>query len=111
MNSTLIAAGIFKQSIGARNRIGIGLSYRPARAGIIKLLWSPGIDSSSLCSLAGWYYNPIHIRFLAPTDCLKIPAQATQPGGIGYLESILGLLKSLKIRADRMKTSEKFGNI
>ncbi len=26
-----IRAGIFKQSMGARNRIGIGLSYRPAR--------------------------------------------------------------------------------
>jgi hypothetical protein len=24
-------AGIFKQSMGARNRVGIGLSYRPAR--------------------------------------------------------------------------------
>ncbi len=24
-------AGIFKQSLGARNRVGIGLSYRPAR--------------------------------------------------------------------------------
>jgi hypothetical protein len=41
--------GIFKQSIGARNRVGIGLSYRPAM----------------LHSLA-----------------------------IGFLESILGLLKS-----------------
>jgi hypothetical protein len=31
---------------------------------------------------------------------LSYPAhQATQPGGIGSLESILGLLKSLKIRA------------
>ncbi len=29
---------------------------------------------------------------------LKIPAQAKQPGGIGSLQSILGLLKSLKIR-------------
>ncbi len=29
-----------------------------------------------------------------------VPArQATQPGGIGSLESIFGLLKSLKIRA------------
>jgi hypothetical protein len=29
-----------------------------------------------------------------------VPArQATQPGGIGFLESILGLLRSLKIRA------------
>ncbi len=28
---TVYWAGIFKQSTGARNRIGIGLSYRPAR--------------------------------------------------------------------------------
>jgi hypothetical protein len=27
----LTCAGIFKQSKGARNRVGIGLSYRPAR--------------------------------------------------------------------------------
>ena len=26
-----ISAGIFKQSMGARNRVGIGLSYRPAK--------------------------------------------------------------------------------
>ncbi len=49
------SAGIFKQSMGARNRIGIGLSYRPH--------------------------------------------QATQAGGIVSLESSLGLLTSLKIRA------------
>jgi hypothetical protein len=41
--------------MGARNRVGIELSYRPR--------------------------------------------QAAQPGGIGSLESIIGLLKSLKIRA------------
>jgi hypothetical protein len=51
-----------------------------------------GINSSSLCSLAGWYDNPIPTRFLAPIDFLTIPAQATQPGAIGSLESILGLL-------------------
>jgi hypothetical protein len=45
-------AGIIKQSMGARKRVGIGLSYRPG--------------------------------------------QATQPGGIGFLKSILGLLKSFK---------------
>ncbi len=28
----MVCAGIFKQSMGARNRVGIGLSYRPARA-------------------------------------------------------------------------------
>ncbi len=31
VNFTNIWAGIFKQSMGARNRVGIGLSYRPAR--------------------------------------------------------------------------------
>ncbi len=30
------SAGILEQSMGARNRVGIGLSYRPARAGIFK---------------------------------------------------------------------------
>jgi hypothetical protein len=28
---SLLCAGIFKQSLGARGRLGIGLSYRPAR--------------------------------------------------------------------------------
>ncbi len=55
------------------------------------------MNSASLCSLAGRYDNPIPPRFQAPIDFLKIPAQATQPGGIGCLESILGLFKSLKI--------------
>jgi hypothetical protein len=26
-----LCAGIFKQSMGARNRVGLGLSYRPSR--------------------------------------------------------------------------------
>ncbi len=42
----------------ARNRVGTELSYRPA-------------------SLAGWKDSPIPIRFLAPTDCSKIPAQVS----------------------------------
>jgi hypothetical protein len=66
------------------------------RDGIFKLLRSPGVDSlsqyfqtfleprnrfqgmnsASLCSLAGLYDNPIPTRFLAPIDCLKIPALA-----------------------------------
>jgi hypothetical protein len=33
------------------------------------------MNSVSLCSLAGRYDNPIPTRFLAPIDCLKIPAQ------------------------------------
>ncbi len=54
---TITSAGIWKQSMGARNRVGIGLSYRLASR------------------------------------------QATQPGEIGSMESILGILKSIKIRA------------
>ncbi len=37
--------------------------------------WFQGINSASLCSLAGRYDNPIPSRFLAPIDFLKIPAQ------------------------------------
>ncbi len=33
--------------MGARNRVGIGFSYRPARARICKRLGSPGIDSEA----------------------------------------------------------------
>jgi hypothetical protein len=32
------------------------------------------MNSASLCSLVGGYDNPIPTRFLAPIDCLKIPA-------------------------------------
>jgi hypothetical protein len=34
-----------------------------------------GINSASLCSLAGQYENPIPTRFVAPIECIKIPAQ------------------------------------
>ncbi len=37
-----------------------------------------GMNSVSLCSLAGRYANPIPTRFLVPVDCLKIPAQETR---------------------------------
>ncbi len=35
-------AGIFKQSMGARNQVGIGVSYRPAK---VYSTWAGGIDS------------------------------------------------------------------
>ncbi len=39
-------------------------------------LWSPGINSASLCSLAGRYDKTIPPRFhKAPIDSLKIPAR------------------------------------
>ncbi len=34
-----------------------------------------GINSASLCSLAGRYDNPLLTRLIAPIDCLKIPAR------------------------------------
>ncbi len=37
-----------------------------------------GMNSVSLCSLAGRYDNPIPTRFLAPIDCLKIPSLVIQ---------------------------------
>ncbi len=33
-----------------------------------------GMNSAGLCSLAGRYDNPIPTRYLAPIDCLQIPA-------------------------------------
>ena len=43
-----------------------------------------------------------------PSRNYVVPArQATQPGGIGSLKSILGLLKSLKIRALYFDTGKK----
>ncbi len=38
-----------------------------------------GMNSASLCSLAGRYDNPIPPRFLAPIDFLKIPALHSIP--------------------------------
>jgi hypothetical protein len=32
-----------------------------------------GMNSASLCSLAGRHDNPIPTRFLSPLECLKIP--------------------------------------
>ena len=56
------------------------LSKMAIRARIFKRLMEPrnqfqGMNSASLCSLAGRYDNPIHPRFLAPMDVLKIPAR------------------------------------
>ncbi len=78
------SAGILEQSYEDNSRVGIGLSYRPARAQIFYLIRSPRIDSKEpisarLCSLAERYDNPIPTRFLVPIDCLIIPTQA---GGI-----------------------------
>jgi hypothetical protein len=36
------------------------------------------MNSASLCSLAGRYDNPMPTQFLAPIDCLKIPAVSNE---------------------------------
>ncbi len=50
------------------------------------------IVSACVCSLAGRYDNPIPARFLAPIDCLKISAREW-PGYIGWWNRFLGSLK------------------
>jgi hypothetical protein len=52
-----------------------------SRARIFKLLRSPrieGINTASIYSLAGQHDKPIPTWFLAPKDCLKIPAQESR---------------------------------
>ncbi len=41
--------------------------------------WLQGMNSASLCSLAGRYENPIPPRCLAPINFLKIPALRPNP--------------------------------
>jgi hypothetical protein len=76
--------------MGAGNRVGIGLSYRPARARIFKLIRSPRLDSKEPIppGCVAWRAGTTTLLLLGP-----IPIQ---PGEIGSLESILGLLKSLE---------------
>ncbi len=84
-------AGILEQSMGARNRLGIGLSYRPARARICKRLRSTGNNfkvSIRHVALAGRYVK--HCCCTSPPlKGLQIRAQVTYTGR----------LKSLKIPA------------
>ncbi len=72
--------------LGLMNYVQQWGSTHTTWARIFKRLWSPGINSkewinsASLCSLAGRYDNPIPPRFLAPIDCLKIPALCITEG-------------------------------
>jgi hypothetical protein len=89
--------------MGARNQVGIGLSYQPARARICKRLRGPGIDFQESISPAyvAWRAgtkNRVVVpdrqagnRFLVSLTGLQIRAQATKAGGIHSLESIPGL--------------------
>jgi hypothetical protein len=61
--------------MGARNREGIGLSYRPASAGIVKLLRSPGIYSNEPIppAFVAWRAGPTTLFLFGSIDCSKIP--------------------------------------
>jgi hypothetical protein len=68
--------------MGAKNQVGIGLWYQPARDGIFKLLRSPGIGSKESIPPAyiAWRAGTATLFLLvsnAPIDCSRIQAQAT----------------------------------
>ena len=71
-----VSLGILEQS---RNRVGIGLSYRPARLRRLAESIPRLLKSLKIPPLAVRYDNPIKTRFLAPIDCSKITAQAPFP--------------------------------
>jgi hypothetical protein len=95
-------AGIFKQSMGTRNRVGIGLLYQPNKARICKPFKEPKIDSQP----GGPLYRLTRLHRLAESiprnrfpgllKRLQIPAQATLASGIGSLELISVQKKGLK---------------
>ncbi len=103
----LTSAGIFKQSMRARNRVGIGLSYRPARQHHCKkelaIFPSPAGMSLTKLSLAGKKLNYSRPgRVWSVTSRLETGKRLNLlycAGGIESLKSILGLLNSLKFRA------------
>ncbi len=64
----------------------------------------PGVSSILLFSGSGInFLRPLYYRFVVPAH------HTTQPGGIGSLESILGLLKSLKIPAQISSLVQELG--
>ncbi len=92
--------------MGTRNRVGIGLLYRPARARICKSFKGPGIDIQPGGPVRQPYllYRLARLHRLAELipgllKHLQIRAQATLASRIGSLVSIPRLLKRLKIWA------------
>jgi hypothetical protein len=65
--------------VGARNQVGIRLSYRPASLCSMATQFQTRVLELIPRPIAGLkfpthYDTPIPTRFLAPIDCLKIPA-------------------------------------
>ncbi len=69
-----------------------------------------GMNSASLCSLAGRYDNPLPPRFLALIASLKIPAQLiSREKGEGIGVASLGREKEIE-EAEREGNSEELKN-
>jgi hypothetical protein len=98
-------AGIFKQSMGTRNRVGIGLLYRLARLHRL----AESIPRNRFLGSLNVYKYRLRLHCLAELVSLEsIPgllkrlqiwAQATLASRIGSLELIPGLFKCLQIQA------------
>ncbi len=71
----------FKQSMGTRNWVGLGLLYRPARARICKPFKEPGIDSQT----GGPVWQPYLLHRLARAGIFEQFMGARNLGGIGLL--------------------------
>jgi hypothetical protein len=82
-------AGILEQSMRPRNRVGIELSYRPARALFCRSFKEPRDR------FPAWWAGT--------TTLFVLPARQAIARGIDFSESILGLLKRLQIRAQAIK--------
>jgi hypothetical protein len=65
----------------------------------------PGIDSGSLCNLAGRYDNPISTRFLASIECSKNPTQNSLDAPYGTSIRILILFLKLFL-SSQIQTSQ-----
>ncbi len=94
-------------AVGAAWRPGGRLSFQRVQVStetvvIFKFWRSSGIDSASLCSLAGRYDNPLPTRFLALIDRSKIPAQKRGPSqGFSITSRFLAPIDCSKIPAQK----------
>jgi hypothetical protein len=84
----VVCAGIFEQSMGPRNQVGIGFSYRPARLQYIG--WRNRFLGINFWAPLCWNFRTIYGDRYDKSGC------GTGPPGC---ESIPGLLKRLQTRA------------
>jgi hypothetical protein len=74
-----------EKRLGERDR-AMAQRGRKICAGIFKLLRSPGIESATLCSLAGRYYNPIPYSYSVPSPYRLFRNSSTGRGRVTNAE-------------------------